>query len=827
MRFRHLALSLAGAVVAVVTPCTAQTGPARATSDVRHLVHVFVRDARTLAALQALELDLAGCTALELPAKEIEVIASDDDLVTLANSGLEFEIAIRDLAAYYARQLAGYGGAVAAGLTPPIGQGGMGGHYTLAQMEAILDSLHQRFPALCSQRTSIGRSHEGRDLWMVKISDNVGIDENEPEVFYDAVHHAREPLSMTTTLQLMVELLEGYGTDPEATFLIDERELFFVPCVNPDGYEYNRQIQPGGGGMWRKNRRNNGDGTYGVDLNRNYATGWSAPNGGNSTQTSSDVYRGPAPFSEPESAAVEAFLAGRSATAVLSCHTYQEVLLRPWGYQPGDPANVADYDAIGDRMTQANGMAHGSVSGLLYIAAGGSVDHHHAVRGSVTWTPELGRSNEGGFWPTPPLQIAISQRHQRMFRELALTAGALLDFGTITVTEAPGGNGNGRVEPGESGLVTLAIDNAGLGSVAAAAGLVTLQATQAGVSIPQGSFVMPQVARLGSVSNAGNPLVFALAPTFADPYVTLRLTLTGDGRTTVRDVDVVDVRELVATDMETDHGLARDPVGTATTGRWERAAPQQTTSGGAVIQPGNQATPGGSLCWITDGRAGTSAGTYDVDGGYTDLVTPAFDLRHVIAPELRFRYWFVDSTADDPFDIAVSADGGSWQPLATTRNATTAWSEWRIPLAGVTLGASTRFRFRAQDLNASLVEAGLDDLGIWGAALDGDVTLLGSGVLGTTLRVGIAGAPGAQSWVLLGPALAAAPIPIPGIAGALRLDPGLVFAFGAPPGAGGIGTVDLQIPVLAGLSGAPLHFQGLHQNGAALRLGNLQSTVLR
>ena len=76
----------------------------------------------------------------------------------------------------------------------------------------------------------------------------------EPEAFYDALHHAREPLSMETTILFMEELLTGYGKDPEATFIVNERELYFVPCVNPDGYEYNRRIRPGGGGLWRKKR---------------------------------------------------------------------------------------------------------------------------------------------------------------------------------------------------------------------------------------------------------------------------------------------------------------------------------------------------------------------------------------------------------------------------------------------------------------------------------------------------------------------------------------------------------------------------------------------
>src|SRR5262245_2453975 len=293
-----------------------------APQPIRGLVEVVVTGPAQMQQLLAMDLDLAGCT-LPLPAqRRIEVISMPGDLQRLEAAGFRCRVLVPDLVAAHAAALAASPAPATSPdtLTPPIGQGSMGGHYTLAEMIAILDNFHTLYPQLCSQKVSIGQSIEGRDLWMVKISDNVGVDENEPEVLFDAVHHAREPLSMSATLLFMDELLSGYGTDPEATFLIDERELYFVPCLNPDGYEYNRMTNPNGGGMWRKNRRDNGGGVFGVDLNRNYATGWNAPNGGNSTSPSSDTYRGTAPFSEPEIAAIEAFAVSRQFAEVFTTH---------------------------------------------------------------------------------------------------------------------------------------------------------------------------------------------------------------------------------------------------------------------------------------------------------------------------------------------------------------------------------------------------------------------------------------------------------------------------------------------------------------------------
>ncbi|MCA8958046.1 MAG: hypothetical protein KDC87_18365, partial [Planctomycetes bacterium] len=251
------ALVLPLALLCAVRPAPCQTTQPPA----HHLVRVALPDTRHFLRLLALDFDLAACQSLPAldgrrGARSVEVITTDPELARLQRAGFQFVVAQRNLEAYYAAELRRKSLGQPDTLTPALGQGAMGGHYTLAQMEAILDAFHTNYPNLCSAKISIGRSIEGRDLWMVKISDNVQIDENEPEVFFDALHHAREPLSMETTLLFMDELLDGYGKDPEATFLIDNRELYFVPCVNPDGYEYNRSTNPNGGGMWRKNRRN-------------------------------------------------------------------------------------------------------------------------------------------------------------------------------------------------------------------------------------------------------------------------------------------------------------------------------------------------------------------------------------------------------------------------------------------------------------------------------------------------------------------------------------------------------------------------------------------
>ncbi|MFY9343544.1 MAG: M14 family metallopeptidase [Planctomycetota bacterium] len=809
-------------------PCgaIAQTAPTTA-QPVRSLIEVTVRGPAQLRQLLALDLDLAACT-LPLPGqRRIEVIGFPGDVAILQQAGIAHRVLVPDLAAAHAQALA----AVApAGfpdtLNPAIGQGAMGGHYTLAQMEAILDSFAAQYPGLCSVKASIGSTIESRPIWMVKISDNVGIDESEPEVLFDAVHHAREPLSMGATLLFMDELLSGYGTDPEATFLIDQRELFFVPCLNPDGYEYNRSTNPNGGGMWRKNRRQNTGGSYGVDLNRNYATAWNAPNGGSSTSPTSDTYRGTGPFSEPETTAIEAFAAARQFAVVSTTHTYTDVLLRPWGWQNGNPANVAEYNQLGGWMVQESGIAHGSISAMLYIASGSSVDHHHTVRGSRTFSAELGRSNEGGFWPVGAKIEEIARRHQPMLRKTALSAGAAFAFTAVNASEAPGGNGNGIVEPGEAAYVNVSVQNLG---VAGAALTIDLLPIDPQLLLAPSTAALGPIAALAPASNGAGTLGFQVPVGFPGDVAHLRVRISGDGRTQDRvlEVGVAGVRTCVDDDFETDRGFTRG-ANTATGGLWERAAPSATSLSGVPMQPGTQTTPGGTFCLVTDGRPGTTADTYDVDAGYTDIRSPVLDLQHVAAASVKFDLWYAESTATDALLVQLSRDGGvSWTTLLSRTTPTTAWLPVELALPPP-LTAQMVLRVRAQDqAPASTVEALVDQFQVRGAVSPGGVTLLGSGGLGSSLRLGMNGPNGA--WLLPIGALALGPgLSVPGIAGTFLLDPLTVGTFPLQIlGASGYAAIDVGVPNQPGLIGATIAFQGLVVTGAGIGFGgNSQQVVL-
>ena len=343
----------------------------------------------------------------------IDVFISDNDFDILKNTGFNYEVLIEDWFAYY-ENIPKMSEAEKDQSLQEIEQdygvmgfnyGSMGGFYTLAEVNAELDEMYNLYPTLISQKFSIGTTIEGRPIYMVKISDNPTVSENEPQVLYTGLHHAREPESMEQMIFFMFYLLENYGTDPEATYLVNNREIYFIPVVNPDGYQYNYTTNPGGGGMWRKNRRNNG-GSYGIDLNRNYGpySYWNSPYGGSSTDPSSDTYRGTAPFSEPETAAIKDFYTAKNISCTLNYHAYGNYCIYPYGAWPYLTADSLTFFEFAGDITAYNGYSPGTALQTVgYGVRGTSDDYAYdgdlvATKGNIfAMTPEIGTT---GFWPS-------------------------------------------------------------------------------------------------------------------------------------------------------------------------------------------------------------------------------------------------------------------------------------------------------------------------------------------------------------------------------------------------------------------------------------------
>jgi carboxypeptidase T len=369
----------------------------------------------------------------------ITAFLTENEFLTLKQSSIRYEILIEDFQAYYEslpklndaekqavqeQSIQEYG---VSGFT----FGSMGGFYTYNEIIRDLDSMYARYPHIITQKQVIGLTHEGREIYGLKISDNPNVFENEPASAFDALIHAREPQSMATLMYFMWYLLENYGTDPLVTYIVNNREIYFVPITNPDGYEWNRITYPNGNGSWRKNRRNNGT-SYGVDLNRNFSYMWGYDNSGSSPTPSSDTYRGPYAFSEPEAQALRDFVIGKNINTHFNMHSYQNAILYPWGYINSLTPDATDYIEFASDMCAMNLYVHGNSNQILGYNSNGSVrdwmyGEQTAKNKIFGYTIEIGSSSDG-FWPVQSRIFPIAQINVNPNMYQCLVAGEYISF---------------------------------------------------------------------------------------------------------------------------------------------------------------------------------------------------------------------------------------------------------------------------------------------------------------------------------------------------------------------------------------------------------------
>lgn len=297
------------------------------------------------------------------PGKSFDVILPENKIHDLVIAKIDYEIIIPDLEKY--------------------DDSVRGSYHTLAQIESMLNNIASNYPDI-TDLYSIGTTYEGRDIWCLEISDNPGIDEGEPGVLFMGLHHAREWPTVEICLNIANQLTTNYGNDPEITEVVDNVRLWLVVCVNPDGYYYCHDLN----NDWRKNRHPY-PGGIGVDLNRNYGGSsngdpwgfWgSAFQGATTHDPAEEVYCGPMPFSEFEIQAVKNILLNNEINALISWHTYSELVLWPWGYTPTQAPDGTYLSQIGQQIASRITSQSGSGSYTpqqactLYPTTGDTID---------------------------------------------------------------------------------------------------------------------------------------------------------------------------------------------------------------------------------------------------------------------------------------------------------------------------------------------------------------------------------------------------------------------------------------------------------------------
>ncbi len=256
------------------------------------------------------------------------------------------------------------------------------------EIEDFIREIHAKYPDITEVK-SIGKSLEGRDIWAIKISDNVRVDEVEPAILVNGMHHAREVMTPEITTDMVSYLTSNYGSNAEVTKWVDSYEIWVIPMFNVDGNNkmWNEDS------MWRKNTRNG----YGVDLNRNYPTGWNSCKG-SSASTGAQDYRGTAPASEPETQAMINFVSELKPVFDISYHSYSEIVIYPFGCRPNKTPTGQAVEAIGAEIGKKLDYKPGTAWELLYNADGGDIDWMYTEHQVIPFVIEV-NSTWDGFHP--------------------------------------------------------------------------------------------------------------------------------------------------------------------------------------------------------------------------------------------------------------------------------------------------------------------------------------------------------------------------------------------------------------------------------------------
>ncbi|MCA9278356.1 MAG: hypothetical protein H6815_06830 [Phycisphaeraceae bacterium] len=371
--------------------------------DGHKLVRVQVDTIRDVRTMESLSDDMWSHSIRD---NQAEYRVTPEQFVVLQESGLTFEVLIDNLQTTVDEENA----RILASMQQGQALDGVTFYEEFRNEAAIMariSSLVNSRPDLATLWT-FGQTIEGRDMTAVSIRrDLPSVPGCRPLVFINGVQHAREWISPMCVTYFIDQLITNADTDPRIDALLNEVEFVFVPVSNPDGFDYTWTTER----FWRKNRRNNGNGTFGVDLNRNWAFQWglSLPHSSaGNANPNSNVYWGTAPFSEPETTAMSNLMMQYpNLRASIDVHSYGPLLLYPWAYtSTPSPDNQAFVNlAVGMRnaILAVHSMPYtpGPWYSALYPSSGTSQDWSYANRGAWGFTIEL----RGPSFAPPPTEI--------------------------------------------------------------------------------------------------------------------------------------------------------------------------------------------------------------------------------------------------------------------------------------------------------------------------------------------------------------------------------------------------------------------------------------
>ncbi len=604
------------------------------------------------------------------PGVYVHLAATPDDLDLLRASGLQWKILDKDMET--SRAYADKGS-------------NFGIFHTYSESAAFLDSLRLLYPQVVSAKFSLGQSGEGRDIWAVRISDNPDVDEDEPEILIDCLHHAREVMASEFGIMFAEYLAQNYGSDPEITLLLDNRELYIVPIVNPDGFIYNETTNPSGGGLWRKTRRDNGDGTFGVDPNRNYPFQWAYDDVGSSATTSSETYRGPFAGSEPIVQAMMTFINAHSFRTGNSVHTYSNLTLYPWGYISGPTPDDAIFDQMAAEMTKLNNYTPGQPGQVLYDVNGGSFDWNYGASSEHTkifsFSNEIGGSSDG-FWPPESRRQALFEENIWPNIYLMRAAGPFIAVTSPVVTTAAPAK---TVAPGDNGLLDFSIENQSAVS-STLGGSLRLSSDDPWVQFGAATRTYGSLTPMSATTLGPDAIPFTVDPACPNGHR----------------VDFTITASMPEGDLDYPLHFIIGQAPTLLTDDLESGTSNWTLSGSWALTGTTAHSPGSSLTDTPGGDYNNNSATAAILNGTWQASRVGFWTRYSIEQGWDYGY------------VQVAADGGPWTTVKSFTGQQNTWVYEELDL-GAYAGQNLALRF-ALETDTYVVDDGwyIDDVILYG-----------------------------------------------------------------------------------------------------------------
>ncbi|MCK6483055.1 MAG: dockerin type I domain-containing protein [Phycisphaerae bacterium] len=659
--------------------------------DGHRVVRIDVRNEAELQLMRDLDADVWS-HGEGIGLVDVRVTPGQRDALDAA--GLSYETLIDDVGALMRAQAEGF---------EPRGAPPFGDYGDFATLVAHMNALVAARPDL-AQIVSLGNTIEGRPIWMIHVH-GPNAPPNRPAVFYNGCQHAREWVSPPVVLYLADYLVNNYDTDPAIPPLLERVSFYLAPIVNSDGYVFSWTNNR----LWRKNRRPNAGGTFGVDLNRNWGNHW-GNNNGSSGSPGSDTYRGTAAFSEPETAALrDFFLAHPEIRAYIDFHSYSQLTMWPWGWtstpSPADAAYREDGRPMRDAILAPFGTVHllGPVYTTIYPVSGGSIDWTYGDAGVYSYAWELRDSGQFGFL-LPAVQIlptCIENLPAAIYLADRVTAPVRFRF----IDPLPS-----AFAPGQATTLNVEI----------------LPGTQ--VVVPSSAQLFYRLSSFDPFTSApmthlgGSRYEAALPAATCGGRVDFYLSAAGTGGGTNTEplggpgafhARPVRYRALpLIDDFDQEQGWSVSSAANMQ-GAWVRVAPIGTTNGIRQAQPNNDNVFGsGTHCYVTgQGVPGGGPGAADVDGGPTILTSPLVDLSGGEA-WLSYYRWMYCSNDNDVMQVQLSNNGGaSWTTIETVRTGPF-WSYRRFRVSDfLAPTGQMKLRFSVQDNpDNSVTEAAVDDV---------------------------------------------------------------------------------------------------------------------